>query len=161
MTKKYFNIVFRFAREWFQLPKVLLTALLILSFYKLQFFPKAYFIFIAILFCVVVLELLLIFKNTKQAKKEFKKTGKKWLFKSIININGVGNATFLFSYIIHFFLPENPNEMLEASLSTKLITAFLTTFFIIFGYILLVVIPKKSEELLQETYPEYKMINNL
>jgi hypothetical protein len=40
----------------------------------------------------------------------------------------------------------------------KFLSAFLITFVIILGHITLVVIPKKANQLLLETYPEFKMV---
>ena len=39
----------------------------------------------------------------------------------------------------------------------KFLSAFLITFVLILGHITLVVIPKKANQLLLETYPEYKL----
>ena len=36
MTKKYYKIIFKFAKEWFRLPKIVLTLAMIYGFYKLQ-----------------------------------------------------------------------------------------------------------------------------
>ncbi len=42
----------------------------------------------------------------------------------------------------------------------KYFSAFFITFIVIFGYITLIVIPKKAEELLAENYPEYKLLKS-
>lgn len=43
----------------------------------------------------------------------------------------------------------------------KCVVAGVFTLAIIFSYITLIVIPQKAEELLEETYPEYKQLNTL
>jgi hypothetical protein len=40
----------------------------------------------------------------------------------------------------------------------KFLSAFLITLVVLLGYITLVVVPKKAQQLLQEMYPEYKHI---
>jgi len=40
----------------------------------------------------------------------------------------------------------------------KFLSAFLITFVLLLGYITLVVVPKKAQQLLQEMYPEYKLV---
>ncbi|WP_397444814.1 hypothetical protein [Polaribacter sp. R77954] len=158
MTKKYFKIILKFVKEWFKLPKIILTILIFVGFYQLQKVPFAYHIYASIFGLVMVLELITIFINTRKLKKKTKKTGKKWMFENIISINGIGNSALLLFYMYDFLFPDNTKDFLLMGDFRKVFSAFLITVLIIFGYVTLIVIPKKAEVLLQKIYPEYKFV---
>ena len=52
---------------------------------------------------------------------------------------------------------DNVQEFLAIDNFTRILSAFLATFLIIVGNIILIVIPKKANQLLLETYPEYSL----
>ncbi|SHM93362.1 hypothetical protein [Polaribacter sp. KT 15] len=156
MTKRYFKIILKFIKEWFRLPKIVLTALLFLGFYQLQKLPNAYNIYIAVFIVVILLECYTIIKNSRKLKKKTNKTGKKWMFENIIAINGIGNSALILLYAFDFLFPDNAKDFLLMGDFRKALSAAIITLLILFGYVSLIVIPKKAEELLQETYPEYK-----
>ena len=158
MTKKYFKIIFKFAKEWFQLPKLILTVLMFFGFYKLQTFSDAYNIYTLIYGFIIFFEVFLIFKNKRKAKKQFKETGRKWMFQEVLHINGIGNSALLLFYIFEFFMPNNAKDFLLMGDFRRALSAILISTVVIIGYITLVVVPKKAEELLMETYPEYKLV---
>ena len=160
MTKKYYKIILRFAKEWFQLPKILLTLIIFFGFYELQKLSNAYTIYTTIFFLVIFLQLGFIFYNSRKLNQKFKITGKKWMFENIISINGLGNTSLLLFYFFDFPFSTSRDFLLMGDFR-KLLSAFLITFVVFLGYITLIVIPKKAQELLQETYPEYKIAKNL
>ncbi len=161
MTKKYLKIILKFAKEWFQLPKIVLTLSLLLGFYQLQKLPSAYYVYASIFGVVILLEIITLIKNSRKLKKNFKETGKKWMFQKIISINGIGNSALILFYLYDFLLPDSTKDFLLMGDFRKVLSAILITFLVIFGYITLVVIPQKAEELLEETYPEYKLSKTL
>lgn len=161
MTKKYFKIIVKFAKEWFRLPKIILTFLLLFTFYKVQELQNSYYIYATIYGFVIVLELIVLINNKRKAKKHFKETGKKWMFKDVIHMNGIGNSAIILFYMFDFFIPNNTKEFLAMGDFRRAFLAILITALVVFGYITLIVIPKKAEQLLQETYPEYKLVKNL
>ncbi|WP_341220270.1 hypothetical protein [Polaribacter atrinae] len=158
MTKKYFKIILNFAKEWFKLPKIILTALLFIGFYQLQNTPNAYTIYSTVFGFIFLAQVILTIINARKLKKEFKTTKRKWLFKNIINVKGLIYAAFISIYSFQYLFPNNTKDFLLMGDFRKAFSAFFITFLVIFGYITLVVIPKKAEELLEETYPEYKLI---
>jgi len=157
MTKKYFKIILKFAKEWFQLPKIILTILLFIGFYQLQNNSNAYTVYVTVFGFVFIAQVTLTIINARKLKKEFKITQKKWLFKNIINIQGLIYSAFLLFYVFDFFVPDGKDFLMMGDFR-KVFSAFFITFIVIFGYITLIIIPKKAEELLEETYPEYKLI---
>ena len=60
-----------------------------------------------------------------------------------------------------FFLPNNTKDFLAMGDFRRVFSAILLTILVIFGYVTLVIIPKKAEQLLEETYPEYKLVKDL
>lgn len=156
MTKKYFKIILKFAKEWFKIPKIVLTILLFVGFYQLQKSPNVYYIYTSVFGFVIILELFTIIRNSRKLKIKLKQTGKKWMFENVIAINGIGNSALLLLYFFDFPF-SHANDFLMMGDFRKALSAFLITFLVIFGYITLIVIPQKAAELLQETYPEYKL----
>ncbi len=161
MTKKYFILILKFVKEWFRLPKIVLTILLFLGFYQLQKLPNAYYIYVSVFGFIILLESFTVIKNTRKLKKKTKITGKKWMFENIIAVNGIGNSALILFYAFCYLFPDNAKDFLLMGDFRKAMSAFVITLLILFGYVSLVVIPKKAEELLQETYPEYKLVKNL
>jgi heme exporter protein D len=156
MTKKYFKLILKFTKEWFQLPKIVLTIVLSFLFYQLQNIPNADMIYNAIFMLVVFGQITLMILNSRKLKKKFKVTQKKWLFENVINIQGLGASAILFIYFFDFPF-SNTNAFLAMGDFRKVYSAFLITFLVIIGYITLVVIPKKANQLLEETYPKHKL----
>ncbi len=156
MTKKYFKLTLRFAKEWFKLPKIIVTILLFLGFYQLQKIAYSYTIYNIIFFSIILIQLLVVFLNSRKLKKKHKITGRKWMFEDVILNEGIV-ITLLLSLMFFDVPANNSEEFLMMGNFRSLFSAFLMTTLCIFSYITLVVIPKKATELLEETYPEYKI----
>ncbi|MEO9570995.1 MAG: hypothetical protein ABJH82_10085 [Polaribacter sp.] len=161
MTKKYFKTILSFAKEWFRLPKIILTILIAFAFYYIQEIPKAYFIYASIYGIIIFLEVFILFRNKRKSNKQFKETGKKWMFQNIIQINGIGASALIMFYIFDYSIPNNAKDFLFMGDFRRFFSALLISAVVILGYITLIVIPQKAEELLEETYPEYKLSKTL
>lgn len=155
MNKKYFKIILGFVKEWFSLPKILVTLSLFYSFYVLVQLPFAQYIFTGLFFIIMMLEFFVLFKKRKKLNKKFKNTGKKWMLEDIIETQGQGNIVFVLYYVFQFLTPNSYDNLSTLACIT---IALATTLAVIIGFISLVVIPKKAEELLEEHYPEYKLV---
>lgn len=157
MTKKYYKIIFKFAKEWFRLPKIVLTLAMIFGFYKLQNVESSYTIYLIIFFMVISAQLIGVFINSRKLNKKYLESGKKWMFEDIISINGLGNTALLIFYVFDFPFRTSGDFLLMGEFR-KFLSAFLITFVVLLGYITLVVVPKKAQQLLQEMYPQYKLV---
>ncbi len=124
-------------------------------FYLLLQFSFAQYLFPGFFFTILIIELIILLKRRKKLNTKFKTTGKKWLFEDIIETQGNGNVIFGLFYIFQFLTPNSYDNL---SILSSLIISAATTLAVIIGYVSLVVIPKKSEELLEEHYPEYKLV---
>jgi hypothetical protein len=155
LNKKYNKIVWERFKEFFTVPKILIS----LFSFLLLFFIFRFYIYskVTILICFFVILTSFwmgLFRQSRNQKKRNKKTGKKWLFKEIIF--GHGSAAGL-SYIpIQIVLNIDFNDnlgILKATFFSLLIVSMALG-----EYIILVIIPSKAEHYLKETYPEYGMV---
>ncbi|MFD0992660.1 hypothetical protein [Tenacibaculum geojense] len=155
LQKKYLKVILYFVKEWFKLPKLILTFLLIYVFYILQKIPNSYTIFVSIYIIIFTVELVIMFKTKISFNKKVKCTGKRWMLEDIIETQGYGNILFFSYYLFYFTLPKDFDKL---SMLRSLFIAFGLTITIIVGYISLILIPKKSKKILEEQYPEYKLV---
>ena len=155
MNQHYWTILLRFAKEWFSLPKIVSTLLLFLIFYTLLQFSFAKEIILIALGVLVLLNGYILFKNRHREKN--KKKDKVFLLESMIGSsrNGISFISLinLFNLGTTFDIPFFTLEMYW-----QVLIAFIATLLCILYYITAVVMPSKAEELLAETYPEYKML---
>ncbi len=157
LSKKYYKIILRFVKEWFKLPKFILTAFLVWLFYEVQKINYAYYIYVVIYFSIISFELIKMFQSRKKIKLKQKETGKKWMLEDIILAQGVGSLALILFHVVNFSMPDSDN-FLDLSQTGRLFCASIIVLTIIIGYVTLHVIPNKAEELLEEQYPEYKLV---
>lgn len=156
MNKKYFKIILGFVKEWFSIPRILLTITMFYCFYFLLQFPFAQYLFPGFFFTILIIEFIVMLKKRKILNAKFKKTEKKWMLEDIIETQGHGNIVLVLFYVFQFL---TPNSYESLSTLNSIIIAVATTFVFIIGYVSLVVVPKKAEKLLDEHYPEYRLVN--
>ncbi|WP_417799925.1 hypothetical protein [Tenacibaculum sp.] len=156
LGKKYRTILWKRTKEWFRLPKIILTASVFLFFYYFIQIPIGTYVIGASLFLFAILDIYLVTKLKKDFNTRAKENNKKWMLEEMIfNVASFGgvmvasNLPQLFNYAKN--IPSNLGALL---------ISFLLTIAIIYSYVTLFVIPKKAEKLLEEHYPEYKLANN-
>ncbi|OSY88906.1 hypothetical protein WH52_04380 [Tenacibaculum holothuriorum] len=159
MNKKYFKLILSFVKEWFKLPKIAVTIMLFVIFYQLQEFSQAYNLYMAVYFTIIFIELFKIYQFKKKIKDKTSKTGKKWMLEDIMMAQGIGSVVLIMFYAFEFSLPNN-KELIEMSELRRFFVSLMVVLTILVSYITLIVIPQKSEELLEKHYPEYKLIAN-
>ena len=157
LSKRYFKIILRFVKEWFQLPKIILTAFLVWFFYEIQTLSYAYYGYSVIYFFIISFELIKMFQSRKKIKEKEKQTGKRWMLEDIILAQGIGSLALILFYVVDFSMPDN-NSFVELSLTGRVFCASIMVLTIIIAYVTVYIIPNKSEELLEEQYPEYKLV---
>lgn len=157
LSKKYKLLVWKHFKEFFTVPKIIVTASLILClFLILRTAYWNYFFPVAMLSLLLVILPVAFFAN-KKIKKHQQTTGKVWLFeKTIVNF---GSTPALLLLPMHFF--NLLNSMIvnfnSPSIYFLLAMSFLTVSIYLVVYIITIVIPKKAEEYLKQTYPEYEL----
>ena len=160
MNKRYWKILWRFVKEWFTFPKLLKTLSLFVIFVYVLKLKEAPFILIFCLLILATFELisgLIIKYKIRKRKKSFKKT---FLLEEIIHKTKNGVLMMIILNVSNI-LTAIKIDFHSLSIYWILIFAFFFTILILCFYITEFLIPKKAEELLQETYPEYKIVKNL
>lgn len=154
MNKKYLQLILSFAKEWFKLPKLLATLTLFMFFYYSLQYQITFYFLIGVLFVTAVLDVYFSLRLKKIANKRFKETGKKWMLEDYIFNTAALSSILIGSNLFNFYsmLIDEPVHGI-----TALLTALILTALVLYCYITVAVIPKKSEELLATQYPEYKM----
>jgi len=160
MNKRYAKILWRFFKEWFTLPKLLITLSIFLSFFFLLKIPFSRYILIAGLLILVTYDLI---KQTKAKKKHKNKEVQKekiFLLESMIGDTRQGFSGLAFVNLFNCLnLFKTPFHTLENH--WLLLISFSITCVIILFYVTGFMMPQKAEELLEETYPEYKLSKTL
>jgi hypothetical protein len=160
MNKRYWKIILRFAKEWFTVPKIVITLAVFLLFFNVLQIQFSEYIFLGTLLILITLEMIVVYKVRKQHKEKEVKKEKIFLLESMIGATKNGFIGFTF---INMFNIVNLTRFDFSTLPiywVLLISIILTLLCILF-YVSNYIIPQKAEELLHETYPEYKLVNNL
>jgi hypothetical protein len=158
LSKKYWKIIWSFAKDWFQLSKIILT-IFIFTLFTIACRSKfeEYFLFSSLMI-MCVYGLIKAFQLKNNFKKRIKLTGKKWMLEEMIFSAGMGFFTMIPINLINIFNLSNLDENMIYSNWFTLLYAAIFTLLIIGFYVVIEVLPKKAEELLTENYPEYKLV---
>ncbi|WP_439130104.1 hypothetical protein [Polaribacter sp.] len=160
MNKRYWKIILRFVKEWFTMPKLVTTILLFLSIFTLLQITYSEFVILGCLLLAIVFESFYIYKDRKLKKQKTTQKEKIFLLEEMIGQTKGGVISMAFVNVFNII---NLTKVEFSSLASYwlLLIAFFTTIVFILFYVTSYIIPQKAEELLQETYPEYKMVKNL
>lgn len=150
LTKKYNRMLWGYFREFFKLPKIMLTiALTGLIYLLIQSSPIAFSMLFIILMLFGIIRLIQM--NVKYRKK-VKNTGKRWMLEEIIFRCG--------SFGIYLQIPIQLNRFLFEDSYPELGIWLLSGSLVVialYQYVVLILIPSKAGEHIKETYPEYAM----
>ena len=160
MNKRYRSILWRFFREWFTMPKVMTTLAVFLSLFMVLKIQYSEYFLLGALFLVVILDFIQQTKARKIQKKKTQKQEKVFLLEAMIGNTRQGVTFF---GVLELFNCLNMVKVPFSSLSDHwlLLISFSATALLILFYITAFLIPQKAEELLAETYPEYKLVKNM
>jgi hypothetical protein len=160
MSKRYRKIMWRFFSEWFTMPKLLTTGVIFSIIYLFLKIPYSEYMLLGSLFILVIYDFICQYKNRKKEQKKEKSKENIFLLEAMIGDtrNGFSGLMLvniyntLSAFKVSFSQMEAHWQVLVAFSSTVIILLFYVT-----GYL----IPQKAEELLIETYPEYKLAKSL
>ena len=160
MNKRYWKIILRFAKEWFTLPKVITTTAVFLSFFFILKIPYSEFVLLGLLSILIVFDLIKQIKARKKHKKKEVKKEKVFLLEAMI---GETRQGFIGITFLNLFNTVNLTKISFSSLGNYwlLLISFSATILILLFYVTAYIIPQRAEELLEETYPEYKLAKSL
>ncbi|WP_047246831.1 hypothetical protein [Maribacter thermophilus] len=160
LGKKYRSIIWRFFKEWLQLPKLLLTFSAVAIVYTILHYTsgidvKEYVCF-GMAFLLVVFSMGYLFVSRKDRKFKMAEGGKKWMLREMIY--NLGNVVVYNNLVLQIGLSvQNLDRSLIDNIWFDLAYALLVVAAALTTYVVMFVIPSKAEELLEETYPEYKI----
>ncbi len=158
MGRKYGKMVWYHFVDYMKVPKVLsLSLAVLLTYFVLKYSTISDELFVGAIIGLALLFIAAIFIRRRQLKIKKEENEKKWLFKEIIyNQGAIGGFAIL---LMHFFNIFNGIE--DISLMHNLWIVALSIFicsFYLFLYIMAIEIPKRAEEYLMQTYPEYDLV---
>lgn len=153
MNKRYRNYLWSELRKWFELPQIIATTSLFVMFYLAYSSNYAKY-FSGIIYGIVAIWCIykgfMLQRHFKQRKKI---SNKKWMLEEMI-FKQAGYVSFLF--LLHLQNIFIINDTVLTSLGIILLS-LLFTVLILINYISFEIIPNKAEELLNETYPEFRL----
>lgn len=160
MSKKYWKIILRFAKEWFTFPKVVTTITIFLLFFLVLQIPYSEYIFLTTILSLITVEMVILFKSRKEYKIKEKKKEKIFLLEEML---GATKNSYTGFTMVNLFNFVNLTRFDFSNLTIYWIffLSITLTLLCILFYITNYVIPQKAEELLEETYPEYKIVKNM
>ena len=160
MNKRYGKILWRFFKEWFTLPKVVVTISLFLAIFSFLKITYSEYLLLGVLFILVTVDLIKQSKMKKKNKNKEKKKEKIFLLESMIGDTRQGFSVVAF---VNIFNSINFVKVPFNSLENHwlFLVSFISTLLLLLFYVTAYLIPQKAEELLIETYPEYKLAKNL
>ncbi|MEN8704368.1 MAG: hypothetical protein ABF311_00565 [Polaribacter sp.] len=160
MNKRYWKLLLRFAKEWFTLPKLITTLLIFFGVLFLIQIPFAEIAIVSVLLILVVFEMIAVYKIRKEHKAKEKTDEKIFLLEAMIGTTKNSFTGFTFINLFNF-INLTKFDFSGLNMYWLVFIALTVTVLVIFFYVANYVLPQKAEELLQETYPEYKMVKNL
>jgi len=160
MNRRYGKILWRFFKEWFTLPKVVVTISLFLAIFSFLKITYSEYLLLGVLFILVTVDLIKQSKMKKKNKNKEKKKEKIFLLESMIGDTRQGFSVVAF---VNIFNSINFVKVPFNSLENHwlFLVSFISTLLLLLFYVTAYLIPQKAEELLIETYPEYKLAKNL
>ncbi|MGJ8760163.1 MAG: hypothetical protein ACSHXA_06435 [Polaribacter sp.] len=159
MNKRYWKIILRFAKEWFTVPKIIITLTVFLLFFSLLQIKHSEYIFLATLLVLLTLEGITSYKVRKAHKQKELKKEKIFLLEEML---GTTKNTYTGFTFVNLFNIANLTRFDFSQLNIYWIFAIsiVLTLLCILFYVSNYILPQKAEELLHETYPEYKMVKS-
>jgi hypothetical protein len=155
LNRKYNGIIWNHFKAFFTIPKIILTTTLVGLIYFLLNISlyKADVVLVAFGIIILSFYFFIIYFANKN-KKANAATNKKWLLKEII----LGRSSIVGMIYLPIQIMLHSEKVLENSLGVLAIS-FLLVSLILIEYIMIIEIPKKAEDYLKETYPEYALEN--
>lgn len=154
MTKKYWKLILRFYKAYFSMPKIMLTLFLSTLLYTLlNAIPIIYqnYILTGIFLLFLIPSTIKMVKYRRILKQKERKL---MLEEMLLTQMGFFSIIQLPIQLVNIKF-EIENDYILGLVS------ILTISLLLLFYVLVFVIPSKAEDLLAETYPEYKMLQTL
>ena len=152
LSKHYIKEILKYMKEYFKLPKIVITLFSVWVVFKLMqlFQHKDYFV-IPLVLIVFGYVIFYATKESLRVKKNFKETGKKWLFENIYGQMG----GFIHFFNIGIYFPIISNSKAEWSVTSQFIFSFCVVLYVLLIYISIKIVSPKLRQKLAKEHPEY------
>lgn len=157
LSKKYNHIVWQHFKDFFSIPKIILTVALTLALFTILQWSAAREYILFGFYTVLIVGMFYEIYKGYQTRKNKKQSGeKRWLFEEIISQYGnfAGIIILPFNMMTQLF---NHSDRLFSNDYWTLGLSFFLVSLSLFFYIIFKIIPSKAESYLLATYPEYKL----
>lgn len=158
LDKKYRKLIWKYYKEFFRLPKVILTIALIYGLYIfINSFESPEAVFLGIYFFTLIVSFALFLKTKQELKQRQKRTGRKWLFEE-----NDSNLNKFLLFVLGFNISNSILSVLKVNHwqnEYSIIASSVLVFIALYIFIQYKIIPKKVSEELTKTYPEYSLQN--
>jgi hypothetical protein len=153
LNTKYNGIIWKHFKAFFSIPKIVFTITLVGLIYMLlkSSTYKTDIAFVAFGIIILSFWFFIIYISNKKSNST---TQKKWLFKEII----FGRSSICGMIYLPIQIIFRSDKLMEHSIGVFGIS-FLLVSMVLIEYIMVIEIPKKAEEYLKQTYPEYEYAN--
>lgn len=157
LGKKYNGLVWHHFKDFFGIPKiVLILAMTVALFTVIKLSDFKEWIFIGLFGVLIAFSIYAMIRNKKQRKKTSKANQKKWLFEEIINRYGNLSVIAIVPFNITLQLLNNVPDLFSNDFWIVGMSFFLVLLCIAV-FIIFKIIPRRTSEYLEATYPEYKL----
>jgi len=150
LGKKYKKLMWQYLKEFIRIPQILITIVLLLMVYKAISFSQIVYYILSL--STFLLSFIVLIIRVVKYRKKVKQIGKKWLFEeTIAHCGGMAGMTYIPFHFSTIFDLDSPST----SIIKIVIMTIVVVLFMLIQYVVLFVIPRRAEEHLLKTYPEY------
>ncbi|WP_299883741.1 hypothetical protein [uncultured Lacinutrix sp.] len=154
MNKRYYKYLWRELKQWFSIPKVVITlSLFFMFYYAFTSVISGYLFLVSYVLLFIHIAYMSIQLN-KQFRRRKEISNKKWLLEEMIYKQAGGIAIILIS---QFFNVIGYKDFIFSNLYYVIGLSLVFTLLFLINYIGFNLLPNKAEILLKETYPEYNL----
>ncbi|MFP4844609.1 hypothetical protein [Winogradskyella sp. PE311] len=156
LNKYYRKLVWTYFKDFFKLPKIILTLFSVWCYYNLLLIIENRFLFLLITCVVLVVVPIWFFYNQAKRVKYLKKqTGKKWLFES--TVMQLGGLSQIFNIGIYASVILDV-ERRTLSTTALIIFSLVIVLFALVLYISIFIVAPKLRKAMAKQHPEYKIV---
>ena len=156
LNKYYRKLVWTYFKDFFKLPKIILTLFLVWCYYNLLVIIENRFLFLLITCGVLMVVPIWFFYNQSKRVKHLKKqTGKKWLFESTVMQLGGLSQIFNIGIYVSVILDV---ERRVLSTTALIIFSSVIVLFALVLYISIFIVAPKLRKAMANQHPEYKFV---
>jgi len=156
LNKQYRVLVWKYFKNFFKLPKIILTLFLIWGYYSLLvFLENRFWLLLITCFILLFFPLRFFYKQVKRIKFLKKEAGKKWLFDSIVL--QLGGLSQIFNIGIYVSIILDLERRILSITTLIVLSSFIIVFALVLYISIFVVAPKLRKEMTKQ-HPEYKFV---